>query len=167
FRSRSNADLLVLLTPAATQLELLRGLDATGVDLEVAGFPYPEAQTRAFYAAARQASTRLGAQHRAAAWEASLDAYGAREINARYRAMYGEPMDAPAWSTYQAIKVLYEAAFFGGGTEADSVFAHLDAPTTVFDIWKGIGASFRPWDHQLRQSLYLVKVAAEPEAGVD
>ncbi len=28
----------------------------------------------------------------------------------------------------------------------------------MFDLWKGIGTSFRPWDHQMRQSMYLVKI---------
>jgi hypothetical protein len=33
----------------------------------------------------------------------------------------------------------------------------------VFDIWKGIGVSFRSWDRQLRQSLYLVKISETQE----
>ena len=37
-----------------------------------------------------------------------------RPLNARYRQQFREPMDAPAWATYQAVKILYEAAFFGG-----------------------------------------------------
>ena len=36
------------------------------------------------------------------------------------------------------------------------MLAYLTAPTTVFDLYKGIGTSFRPWDRQLRQSVYLV-----------
>jgi hypothetical protein len=34
---------------------------------------------------------------------------------------------------------------------------------SVLDLHKGIGVSFRPWDHQLRQSLYLVSL--NPQAG--
>ena len=34
----------------------------------------------------------------------------------------------------------------------------------MFDLWKGIATSFRPWDHQLRQSMYLVEIREDPEA---
>lgn len=161
--ARSRADLVLLLVPAADQLRVLAALDEAGSDVMVAGFPYPEAQTRTFYAASRDAAPRLGTNHRASAWEATLDAYGAREINARYRMRFGEPMDAPAWAAYQAVKIAYEAAFFGGSTDADAVLAYLNAPTSVFDVWKGIGTTFRPWDGQLRQSLYLVKIGEGSE----
>jgi ABC transporter substrate binding protein (PQQ-dependent alcohol dehydrogenase system) len=157
---RSGADLVLLLLPADEQLRVLAALEEAGVQAEVTGFPYPEAQTRAFYQASREAAPRLGAGHRASAWEATLDAYGARELNARFRQFFGgQPMEAPAWAVYQAVKLAYEAAFFGGGTDAESVLTYLEAPTTVFDVWKGIGTTFRPWDGQLRQSLYLVKVS--------
>ncbi len=161
---RSRADLVVLLLPAAQQLEALRALEERGVQAMVTGFPYPEAQTRTFYRASRQAAPTLGTGHRISAWEATLDAYGARELNARFRMTYEEPMDAPAWAVYQGVKVLYEAAFFGGSTDAESVLAYLTSPDAVFDVWKGIGTSFRPWDGQLRQSIYLVKVDATSEA---
>jgi hypothetical protein len=69
-------------------------------------------------------------------------------------------MDPPAWAVYQAVKMLFEAATFGGSTAAESVLAYFAAPTTVFDLYKGIGTSFRTWDRQLRQSLYLVSVSA-------
>ena len=158
--TRAKADLVVLLLPAATQVEAVAGLEAGGLQAMVTGFPYPAAQTRAFYAAWRDAAPRLGSGHRIAAWEATIDAYGARELNARYRAAYGEPMDPSAWAVYQGVKVLYEAAFFGGGTDATTVTGYLEDPQSVFDVWKGIGTSFRPWDRQLREPLYLVKVDA-------
>jgi len=157
---RSGADLVLLLLPADEQLRVLAALEGAGVQVEVTGYPYPEAQTRAFYAASREAAPRLGTLHRATAWEATLDAYGARELNARFRQQFGgQPMEAPAWAVYQAVKLAYEAAFFGGGTSAEQVLGYLEAETTVFDVWKGIGTTFRPWDGQLRQSLYLVKIS--------
>jgi len=155
---RAKADLVVLLMPAAEQLDALAGLEAGGVEAMVTGFPYPEAQTRAFYAASRDAAPRLGTGHRVASWEATIDAYGARELNARYRMTYGDPMDDSAWAVYQGVKVLYEAAFFGGGTDPATVTGYLVDPQSVFDVWKGIGTSFRPWDRQLREPLYLVKI---------
>lgn len=160
---RSRADLVVLLMPADEQLAALAALEAAGVSAMVTGFPYPEAQTREFYRASRAAAPTLGSGHRIAAWEATLDAYGARELNSRYRMTYGEPMDESAWAVYQGLKILYEAAFFSSSADPATVMAYLTSPQSVFDVWKGIGTSFRPWDRQLRQSLYLVKVDATQE----
>ncbi len=162
--SRSRADFVILFMGAEDQLAAVHELDARGVSAMVTGYPYQAAQTRDFYRAWRAAAPTLGAGHRISAWEATLDAYGARELNARYRMTYGEPMDTSAWAVYQGVKILYEAAFFGSSAAPDAVMAYLTGPQSVFDVWKGIGTSFRPWDHQLRQPLYLVKIDRTEEA---
>jgi ABC transporter substrate binding protein (PQQ-dependent alcohol dehydrogenase system) len=162
--SRSRADLVVLFMSAEDQLAAVHELDARGASVMVTGYPYQEAQTRDFYRAWRAAAPTLGTGYRISAWEATLDAYGARELNARYRAMYGEPMDTSAWAVYQGVKILYEAAFFGGSADPGDVMAYLTDAQSVFDVWKGIGTSFRPWDRQLRQPLYLVKIDQTAEA---
>ncbi len=72
-------------------------------------------------------------------------------------------MDGPAWCAYQAVRILYEAASAANSLDADRLIAHLEHPSTAFDAHKGIGVSFRPWDHQLRQPLYLVKIHGEAQ----
>jgi len=161
--NRTDADLLVLLMPAAQQLEWLGALEAEGVDVVVAGHPDQEAQSRAFMFASRATAPGLGTNARILAFEATLDAFGAREINARYLARFGDAMEPPAWATYQAVKILYEMAFFGRSSDPADVYAQLTAENQVFDLWKGIGTSFRPWDHQMRQSMYLVEIRAEEQ----
>lgn len=163
----SNADLVVLLAPAATQLELLAALDAQGVEAMVTGFPHPETQIRDFAAASRAAAPRAGTGHRAIAWEPLLDAYGARELNARYMQRWDEPMEFGGWAAYQAVKILFEAATLGGAMDAAGIVGYLGSEAAVFDVWKGIGTSFRPWDNQLRQSLYLVKINEGAAEGLD
>lgn len=161
----TGADLVVLLVSAQDQLSALAALEEAGLEAMVTGFPDPLAQTREFFAQSSQAAPNLGSAMRAIAWEPTLDAYGARELNARYQQRWEKPMEQAAWATYQSVKAFFEAAMFTGSTEADDVFAHLTAPTSVFDVWKGIGTSFRPWDHQLRQPLYLIDIdpaATEP-----
>ncbi|WMT91724.1 ABC transporter substrate-binding protein [Pelagibacterium sp. H642] len=158
----AGADLVVLLVPPQDQLSALATLEEAGLELMVTGFPDPAAQTREFFIQSSRAAPVLGSGMRATAWEPTLDAYGARELNARYMQRWGEPMEQAAWATYQAVKAFFEAATFTGSTEPESVFAHLSAPNSVFDVWKGIGTSFRPWDHQMRQPLYLVDI--DPEA---
>lgn len=154
----SGADLVLLLMDAEHQLETLAALEDAGATTVVAAFPTGETQTRTFFDRSRTVAPRLGSDHRATAWEASLDAYGAREINARFREMFGAPMEPSAWTTYQAVKIVFEAATVGGSVDPGDVIDYLSGPEGVFDVWKGIGVSFRPWDHQLRQSLYLVRI---------
>ena len=155
---RSGADMVMLLLNASDQLRILGELDAAGIAVAATGFPYPEAQTRAFFAASAKAAPTLGVGHRATAWEPTIDAYGAREYNARYFLRWGEPMESSAWAVFHAVKIFYEAALFGGSVSGDDVMAYMLSADSVFDLHKGVGVSFRPWDRQLRQSLYLVKI---------
>ena len=154
----SGADFIVLLVDSADQLTMLKQLEAAGIEAMTTGFPYPETQTRAFFEASRQAAPKLGTGMRAVQWEPTMDAYGARELNARYLTRWGEPMEGSAWATYQAVKIFYEAATFASSTASPDVVAYMTSPNSVFDLYKGIGTSFRPWDHQLRQSLFLDKI---------
>lgn len=156
-------DVVLLLTDWMTQLDFLSRYEVAGYAAPVTGFPEPAAQMREFYYASRQAAPVAGSGHRAALWEATLDAYGARELNARFDSRWGRPMDPPAWSAYVAVKIAFEAAMGSGGVEAAGIAAYLAGPQGLFDVSKGIGMTFRPWDHQLRQSLYLVKI--NPDAG--
>ena len=156
-------DAVLLLTDWHAQLDFLARYAAEGLAAPVACFPEPATQTRSHYAAAMAAAPVAGAGHRATLWEPTLDAYGARELNARADARWGRPMEATGWAAYQAMKIAFDAAQFGGGAEAQAMADWLMRDGTVLDLHKGIGVSFRPWDRQLRQSLYLVQL--NPGAG--
>lgn len=164
---RSNADLVVLLLNGADQLRFLEQYAAAGVDIRIAGFPAPETQTRTFLRLLAEKAGRVDAGYRSLLWEPTLDMYGARELNARFIERWGEPMDSAAWAAYASMKILFEAVLFGGTLNAQDLAAYLASPWAVFDVWKGIGTSFRPWDHQLRQSLYLVRVDQQAPAADD
>ena len=157
-------EVVLLLLDWRDQLEFLSLYDAFGLEPALTGFPYPVTQTREFYLALGDTAVEADARHRAALWEATLDAYGARELNARFRERWGVPMDAPAWAAYAGVKMLFEAATQAGTKESAELVRYLEDPATVFDVHKGIGVSFRPWDHQLRQSLFLVQI--DPAASV-
>lgn len=164
---KARPDVVLLLTGAQAQLSFCGQYEAAGIDARITGFPHPPAQTREFYNSLRQAAPKSGAGYRAMLWETTLDAYGARELNNRFMTRWGQPMDPAAWSAYQAIKIAYETAFGAMSLAGADMVAHLEQPATVFDVYKGIGVSFRPWDHQLRQPLYLVKIDANAHDGVD
>ncbi|SNR70006.1 hypothetical protein EYF88_16380 [Paracoccus sediminis] len=154
----SDADVVLLLTDWWTQLEFLSRYEASGLPAPVTGFPEPATQTRDFYFAARRAAPVAGCGHRAVLWEATLDAYGARELNARFDGRWGRPMDPTAWAAYQAVKIAFEASLATGATQGAVLAGHLAGDRGLFDVSKGIGVTFRPWDHQLRQSLFLARI---------
>lgn len=163
----SGADVVLMLLPTEQQLEFLAAYETAGAPAPVTGFPWPEAQTRAFYLAAAEAAPSVGAGHRATAWSATLDLYGARELNARYLARFSEPMQFGAWAAYQAVKIFFEANTFAPGLRGEELRDYLGADTTVYDVWKGIGSTFRPWDQQLRQSLHLIEIDPESETAMN
>lgn len=165
--AQARPDAVVLLLDAASQLDFLGQYEVSGLETPIAGYPEAVTQTRTFYAASHNAAAQAGTGHRGALWEATLDAYGARELNARFRQRWGAPMDPSAWAGYESVKMLYETASFAGTLDGEKLVAYLERPQTSFDVHKGIGVSFRPWDHQLRQTLYLVKINREAKNALD
>jgi ABC transporter substrate binding protein (PQQ-dependent alcohol dehydrogenase system) len=133
----------------------------------VTGFPEAAAQTREFYLASRAVAPVAGSGYRAALWEATLDAYGARELNSRFAGRWGRTMDPTAWAAYNAVKIAFEAYLGTGSAEGTALAEFIAGERGLFDVSKGIGVTFRPWDHQLRQSLFLAKINAEATGQLD
>jgi ABC-type branched-subunit amino acid transport system substrate-binding protein len=92
---------------------------------------------------------------RAVLWHPALERFGAAQLNDRFRARFGVGMDGAAWAGWMAVKVLWEASLRARSVEPAALRAYLERPATQFDGHKGWPLSFRPWDHQLRQPLYL------------
>jgi ABC-type branched-subunit amino acid transport system substrate-binding protein len=159
---RAGSDVVVLLLDSVSQLDFLGQYEARGLEAAVSGFPDTVTQTRTFYAASRNTALGSGSGHRVALWEATLEGHGAEALNERFYGRWGQPMDAPAWAAYQSIKILLEAATSAGTLYGPELAAYLESPQAVFDVNKSLGATFRPWDHQLRQPLYMIKI--NPEA---
>jgi hypothetical protein len=90
-------------------------------------------------------------------WHHSLEPYGAAQLVERFRAMHGLPMDSPAWAGWFAVKVAAEAFLRAGSADPMAIRAVLERPASRWDGHKGVPLSFRAWDHQLRQPLYVVR----------
>jgi len=90
-----------------------------------------------------------------AAWDASLQAFGADTLNQRFRARFSRPMDGDAWAGWFAVKALAEGTLRAPRPSTAGLIAYLEADHTGIDGHKGRPLSFRSWDHQLRQPLYL------------
>jgi hypothetical protein len=91
----------------------------------------------------------------AMAWDASLERFGADTLNQRFRSRFGRAMTAPAWTSWLAVKILWEASLRARSTDSTAIARYLTRETTQFDGHKGRPLSFRAWDRQLRQPLYV------------
>lgn len=77
------------------------------------------------------------------------------QLNDRFRHARGRAMDAHAWAGWMAVKVAAETFFRALSGDAAAVRAQLARADARFDGHKGMPLSFRPWDRQLRQPLYV------------
>ncbi|MFL5380917.1 MAG: ABC transporter substrate-binding protein [Longimicrobiaceae bacterium] len=109
--------------------------------------------------AVRQAGVAGGA---AAAWDSRLERFGADQLNQRFRARFGEEMDSQGWVGWFAVKVLWESTLRARSTLPVMLRQYLQGDAAQFDGHKGRPLSFRRWDHQLRQPLYVSTPGAAP-----
>lgn len=156
-----DADVIFVLVDYQDQFPLMVQMEEAGMTTPVLAFPHTITQTRDFIAASRSRLPILNPRHRVALWDTTNTEPGAEEFNLQVRARYAEPADPTAWAAYHAIKIVADTVLATGSTEADAMIAHLEDPQTTFDVAKGPGVSFRPWDHQLRQPLAMLEVDDE------
>jgi hypothetical protein len=60
------------------------------------------------------------------------------------------------------VKALWESALRQKSGDAKQIGDYLVRDTTQFDGHKGAPLSFRSWDHQLRQPIYVVSAGNRP-----
>jgi branched-chain amino acid transport system substrate-binding protein len=92
----------------------------------------------------------------AASWYHELERFSARELNRRFMRRFGKPAEAHAWANWAAVKLVVEGVLRGGSTEAAALIDYLEG-AIAFDGHKGKPLTFRDWNHQLRQPLYVLK----------
>lgn len=153
----TEADVVLLLLDWRPQLDFLGYYEAAGLECDITGLPYPVTQTRDFFMSIQDAAPQQASGYRAALWEATLVGNGAKELNERFLERWGIPMDPPSWAAYQSVKILSDAVTATGAPSGPSLVNFLESPEAVFDVQKGVAVSFRSWDHQLRQPLYVVR----------
>ena len=88
-------------------------------------------------------------------WSSHLERFGATQLNDRYRARFAKPMDSGAWAGWFAVKAAWEASLRARAVDGAAIAAYLERDAAAFDGHKGVPLSFRRWDHQLRQPLYV------------
>ena len=155
---RAGADAILVLLNATDQIAFLGQLDQVQPDIDYVPFPDPVTQTRDYILSVREVATEYTPEFRFQLWDTKLEENGAAAFNERFLSRFSESADPTAWGAYQAVQIIYDAVRATGTTDADAMIAYLEDPTTQFDLLKGPGTSFRPWDHQLRQPIYLIQL---------
>jgi branched-chain amino acid transport system substrate-binding protein len=90
-------------------------------------------------------------------WYHGINVAGAQAFTKRFSEKFAGPPDNQAWGDYVGIKIVAQSIAETKSTEAATLIQHLERGP-AFDILKERKGSFRAWDHQLLQEMYVVKV---------
>ncbi len=91
----------------------------------------------------------------AEAWQTSWERYGAPQLSRRFKKLTSRPMAGADWAAWIATK-----AIIGVALKLPDARLHRNAlrgTDLVLDGFKGARVSFRPWDQQLRQPVFLAQ----------
>jgi ABC-type branched-subunit amino acid transport system substrate-binding protein len=100
-------------------------------------------------------------------WYHGLERFSARELNRRFSRRFEKPAEGFAWANWAAVKMVVEGVLRSGTTEAAALVSYLEG-SPPFDGHKGKALTFRAWNHQLRQPLYVLKAReGTPEGSRD
>ncbi len=147
---QARPDLVFLSLAGASQAAFLSQYNGLGPSFEVAG---PSLSTVQLWSA----SPRERAGIWPTLWHHKLFRYGAEQLNHRFRDRSNRPLEAWGWASWIAVKILAETVLRAGTVDASELVQFLERDSAQFDGHKGKRLSFRSWDHQLRQPLYLVR----------
>ena len=101
--------------------------------------------------------TRHFAGYWSTGWNHLNDIFGASELNNRFAAFAGIPMNERGWGAWAGVKILGEAILRAGTPDAAKLVPYLRGQMQ-FDGYMGASMNFRPWNHQLRQKMAIVRV---------
>jgi ABC transporter substrate binding protein (PQQ-dependent alcohol dehydrogenase system) len=91
----------------------------------------------------------------ASPWHWTWERHGAPQLNQRFEKRAGRTMEGADWAAWAALKAIVEALARTGSTDHGALRAYLTSERLTLDAYKGVAASFRPWNNQLRQPVLL------------
>ncbi|MDD1651301.1 MAG: ABC transporter substrate-binding protein [Methylococcaceae bacterium] len=89
------------------------------------------------------------------AWHFTHEAWGALQLQNRFREQAGRWMTETDYGSWLAVRAIGEAATRTRSVELDQIKSFLLGEQFSLAGFKGVPLSFRPWDHQLRQPVLL------------
>jgi len=98
-------------------------------------------------------------------WYHGLKVPAAQAFTTKFQQKFGTPPDNQAWGDYVGVRIVLQTIADLKATDAQRMIQHLEGGAS-FDILKERKGSFRNWDHQLLQEMYVVKVK-EPAQSKD
>jgi branched-chain amino acid transport system substrate-binding protein len=90
-------------------------------------------------------------------WYHGLNIPASQAFASKFQQKYGTPPDNQAWGDYVGVRIVLQTIAATKSTDAQAIVQYLESGAT-FDILKERKGSFRSWDHQLLQEMYVVKV---------
>lgn len=88
-------------------------------------------------------------------WHWAWGRHGAPQLNARFFEHAGRRMTGYDWAAWMAVKAIVEAVVRTKSAEFATVGNYLVGDEIILDGFKGYRLQFRPWNHQLRQPIFL------------
>lgn len=159
----AGADAILIILDIVDQIAFFGQLDSSRIDAEPVPFADQTGQTRDFILALRELTRGYTPPFRFQSWDPTLQEYGAAEFGDTFLNRFASPAEPAGWASYSAVKILGDAAVATGSVNGADLISYLANETVEFDLLKGPGTSFRPWDNQLRQPLYAIEIDLEHE----
>ena len=154
--AKAGPDVLVINLDGSSLLTALAQVNELGLQIEVAGVVMEASE---FWQAEPAKLTGVWP----ALWFHGFSRYSGRELNKRLAEALGQPAESRAWANFTAVKAVWEAILRGGRTDTAGLVSFF-AKGRGMDAHKGQPLTFRPWDHQLRQPLMVLRCRV-PAAG--
>jgi branched-chain amino acid transport system substrate-binding protein len=96
-------------------------------------------------------------------WYHGLTVPAAQAFTKRFTDKHGVPPDNQAWGDYVGVRILLQAMGETKSTDGAKWIEYFEKGAS-FDILKARKGTFRAWDHQLLQEMYVVKVKDKKDA---
>ena len=89
------------------------------------------------------------------AWHTSWERYGAPQLSHRFQKLTNKQMASQDWASWMAVKSFATALDEEPKANLAQLLHNLRSSKTTLDGFKGTALSFRPWDGQLRQGIFM------------
>lgn len=102
-------------------------------------------------------------------WHPTMENWGASQLQSRFFKLSNRLMQPLDFQMWEGVFSVGSASLKTRSSDPDKVRAQLLSPDYDLPVFKGVAASFRDWDHQLRQPILLTHatntVTLSPQAG--
>ncbi|MBS7585952.1 ABC transporter substrate-binding protein [Ancylobacter defluvii] len=89
------------------------------------------------------------------AWHPTMENWGASQLQSRFFKQHQRMMLPLDFQMWEGVFSIASAGMKTRSSEVEKIRAQILSPEYDLPVFKGVAASFRPWDHQLRQPILL------------